>query len=57
MRTEDKKELRELAEQLKKSPALQKLLALIYAKGLRDSQNVFEQPDGSGNGGRSQKTA
>jgi len=52
MRNEDKKELRELAEQLKQSQALQKLLALTYAKGLRDSQNIFEQPDGNGNGGR-----
>lgn len=52
MRNDDKKELRELAEQLKRSPALQKLLALTYAKGLRDSQEIFEEPDGNGNGGR-----
>lgn len=57
MRDEDKKELRELAEQLKQNSALQKLLALTYAKGLRDSQGIFEQPDGNGTNDRSRKTA
>jgi len=51
VKSKDKKELHELAEQLKRSPALQKLLALTYAKGLRDAQAIFE-PGRNGSGGR-----
>lgn len=57
MQEKDKKELRELAEQLKQNSALQKLLALTYAKGLRDAQGIFEQPDGDGSNSNTRRSA
>lgn len=39
-----KKELEELALQLKTNPMLSKLLALTYEKGIRDTQLTFENP-------------